>query len=440
MTHTPRALGAAFGTALTAALLAGCATPGLALYDSRPLDGYQVVAIDPDNEHPLTGQSLSIDAALQPKFPNSAISLARTGKQGADDALTLRWQNIWKSGLRLQGAPTDLRPYLDGGTLAFDLNVTELSKGGIAFKMGCGPGCERPVSYVLPGRAAQGKGWQHVELSLSCFYREGDDFSAVTRPFSLEGTGRGEVSVANVQIKRRGAPNTSCPDYRTVGVTPSPLNESWALDWWMPRHLKKLEDIKAMKAAGRSPQLVFIGDSITEGWEKEGASIWDRLYKRHDAIALGFGGDRTENVLWRLVNGEVDGIDPKLVVLMLGTNNTGQRQDIPALTAQGVKRNIEELRRRLPNSRILLLAIFPRDETPEGPLRRLNQQVNAILPGFADNRHVYYLDINQAFLQPDGRLPKEVMPDLLHPNEKGYEIWARAMQPELDRLMALPRP
>ncbi|MEH6434565.1 GDSL-type esterase/lipase family protein [Massilia sp. DD77] len=438
-------LAAMFAASFT---LAGCAstTPSgatpdhVSLFDGRVSGGYQVVAIDPDQEHPLTGASVTVDSALQPKFPNSAITLARSPKAAADDALTLRWKNIWKSGVRIQGGPADLRPYLSQGTLAFDLNVADLSEGGIAIKLYCGPECERYVPYVLPGRAAQGKGWQHVELALHCFAREGDDFSAVARPFTVEGTGSGEVSIANVTLKRSGTPNTACPDYRTVAVTPDKLNESWSISWWTPRHLKKLDDIKAMKAAGRSPQLVFIGDSITQGWEKEGAPVWDRYYKQHDAIALGFGGDRTENVLWRLLHGEVDGIDPKVAVLMFGTNNTGHRQDMPALTVQGIQRNIEELRRRLPHTRILLLAIFPRDETPDGALRRINGQINALLPSLADNRHVHFLDINQAFLQPDGRLPKDVMPDLLHPNEKGYAIWAKAMQPELDRLMALPRP
>ncbi len=441
MPFTFRPLGA---FAMTAAL-AGCAGtatgPGdLALYQGRAHDGYQVAALDPDREHLLAGQSVQAGAALQAKFPDSEIRLSRSAKLAADDALTLRWQNIWKSGLRIQGGPADLRPYLAGGTLAFDLKVTELAKGGIAVKMRCGPECERQVSYVLPGRAAEGKGWQQVELALQCFVRDGDDFSAVAQPFTIEGTGSGEVSIANVVLKRSGKPNTPCPDYRTVAVTPDKLNESWSIAWWTPRHLKKLADIEAMKVAGHAPQLVFIGDSITEGWEKDGAPVWDQYYRRHDAIALGFGGDRTENVLWRLLHGEVDGIAPKVAVLMFGTNNTGHRQDPAALTAQGIKRNIDELRRRLPDTRILLLAIFPRGEDPGDPLRRLNAEINALLPGLADGRHVFFLDINQAFLDQDGRLPKDVMPDLLHPNGKGYAIWARAMQPELERLMALPRP
>jgi lysophospholipase L1-like esterase len=144
-------------------------------------------------------------------------------------------------------------------------------------------------------------------------------------------------------------------------------------------------------------------------------------------------------VLWRLQNGAVDGLDPKVAVLMIGTNNTGLRGDFPASTVAGIRRNLDELRQRLPRTRILLVAIFPRDATPESLLRRINEAINAQLPTLADGNRVVFLDVNRAFLTPDGTLSKTIMPDLLHPNEAGYAIWAKAMQPELDRLMALPR-
>jgi beta-glucosidase len=152
-------------------------------------------------------------------------------------------------------------------------------------------------------------------------------------------------------------------------------------------------------------------------------------------VALGFGGDHTENVLWRLRHGEVDGLSPKVAVLMIGTNNTGDRNDDPQATAAGVKAIIDELRSRLPHTRILLLAIFPREEQPTGFLRRLNERVNAIISGYADGRHVFFANINAAFLNADGTLSREVMPDLLHPQEKGYEIWARSMDPMLKKLL-----
>jgi beta-glucosidase len=137
-----------------------------------------------------------------------------------------------------------------------------------------------------------------------------------------------------------------------------------------------------------------------------------------------------------LLHGEVDGIAPKVAVLMFGTNNTGHRQEDPKTTAIGIKRNIDELQKRLPDTKILLLAIFPRGEKPDDQLRQINEKVNGIISGYADNKKIFFLNINQSFLEPDGTLSKDIMPDLLHPNEKGYEIWAKAMAPALQKLLA----
>ncbi|MEM8514221.1 lysophospholipase L1-like esterase [Massilia sp. MP_M2] len=409
------------------------------LFDDVAQPGVEILALAPDTTHLLQGDMATAHAALRATFPGSAIELARSKRADGGAALTLQWRQIWKSGVALQSAPQDLRPFLAQGTLAFDLKVDTLAAGGLAVKVGCGDGCEREVPYVLAGRAAQGKGWQRVVLALSCFARDGDDFSQVARPFALEGTGSGQVSIANVAISPGGAPNTACADWRTVAVTPARLDEAWSIDWWLPRHRQKLDEAQRMVREGRSPQLVFIGDSITQGWEKEGARVWQAHYARFDALELGFGGDRTENVLWRLQNGAVDGLDPKVAVLMIGTNNTGLRGDFPASTLAGIRRNLDELRQRLPRTRILLVAIFPRDATPESPRRRMNDAINAQLPALADGDRIVLLDVNRALLTPDGTLSKTVMPDLLHPNEAGYAIWAKAMQPELERLIALPR-
>lgn len=436
-----RRLGAGIALAcasLTAAAAAGGpAAAELTLYNGRAPAAWQVAAADSATQKALQAGGATIAPANQQ--PNGSVTVEPSARRRADDALTLRWRDTWYAGLRIDAAarPADLRPYLAAGVLAFDLNVKELSGGGINFKVGCGDNCERSVPYVLPGRAAAGKGWRRVVLSMRCFVRDGDDFSAVARPFTLEGTGAGEVAVANVKVLKAGTPNAACPDYKTVSVTPDKLNESWSIGWWTPRHEKKLEEARAL---GKNSRIVFIGDSITEGWEKSGAPVWERYYKPLGGLALGFGGDRTENVLWRLLHGEVDAIAPRVAVLMFGTNNTGHRQEDPRTTAAGIKRNIEELRRRLPDTKILLLAIFPRGATPDDALRRLNEQVNAIIAGYADNEHVFFADLNRHFLTPDGALSKDIMPDLLHPNEQGYRIWAEALAPELDKLGVKPAP
>lgn len=419
-------------TSATAAPAAPVA-PSLPLYVGQPLAGARVMFGDFDVQQPLTAESGRMDHDA--KQPKAVVEARRTRKDADGDALELTWKDAWFSTARVETSPLDLRPYMAKGTVSFDLKVNELAKGGLSYRLDCGHDCERKVSDVIGARAAQGKGWRHLSYALSCFYRKGDDFSAVTTPFALDGTGEGDVEIADIRIDKAGKPNATCPDYRTVSVTPSPLNESWSLDWWMPRHKEKLAEIARRKAAGEPTDLVFIGDSITHNWEKDDKPLWDQFWGKYHALNLGYGGDRTENVLWRLQHGEIDGIAPKVAVIMIGTNNTGLRQDAPATIYAGIKRDIQEIEKHLPHTRILLLAIFPRGEKPDDALRLNNEKVNAMLPKLADGKHVVFLNIGKAFLAPDGTLSKTIFPDLLHPNADGYKIWQREMQPELDKLM-----
>ncbi|MFC1766419.1 GDSL-type esterase/lipase family protein [Planctomycetota bacterium] len=215
-------------------------------------------------------------------------------------------------------------------------------------------------------------------------------------------------------------------------LTPEVQTADWAQSWWMPRHEEKLAFVKQY---GKQVKLLFIGDSITHSWEKAGRLVWDEYYGKRYAFNLGFSGDRTEQVLWRLQHGEIDGLSPQVVVLMIGTNNTGHRQDPAADTAAGVTAILDELKTRLPETKILLLAVFPRASSDENPLRRLNAEINKKLAPLADNQRVFFLDINHIFLEKDGRLPRNVMPDLLHPNAMGYQLWAQAMEPTLRQLL-----
>lgn len=187
-------------------------------------------------------------------------------------------------------------------------------------------------------------------------------------------------------------------------------------------------------------QLVFLGDSITQGWEGKGKSVWQKYFAPMKAANFGVGGDRTEHVLWRLQNGNYDGLKPRLTVLMIGTNNTGHRGRDGYVceadqTADGVKAIIQTLREKQPQMKILLLAIFPRGEKPDDKYRKQNDATNVIISKLADNDHVFYMDISKTFLQPDGTLTREIMPDLLHPAEAGYELWAQAILPKVKELM-----
>ena len=217
-----------------------------------------------------------------------------------------------------------------------------------------------------------------------------------------------------------------------LALKPEVQTAKWAKSWWMPRHKQKLEDMKKQKEV----DLLFIGDSITHGFENKGKIVWMKYYAPRNAFNIGFSGDRTEQVIWRIQNGAVDGISPKLAVIMIGTNNTGHRKDKPEHTAAGIKKIIEELQTRLKTTKILLLAVFPRDEKPDGKFRVINDGVNKVIKGLAnDKKGVFFLDIGDKFLDEKGNLPKSIMPDRLHPNEKGYEIWAKAMEPTIKKLM-----
>lgn len=185
--------------------------------------------------------------------------------------------------------------------------------------------------------------------------------------------------------------------------------------------------------------VLFLGDSITQGWR--GKKAWSTFEKMKPAN-FGIGGDRTEHVLWRLTEGkELEGIKPKVVVLMIGTNNSGS--NTAEQIAEGVKAIITEIHKQRPETKILLLGVFPRaggikKEETVAPKANLNPKIaaiNAIISKYDDGKKVKYLDIGPKFLNAEGGLEKAVMPDLLHLSEKGYQIWADAIKDELATLL-----
>jgi lysophospholipase L1-like esterase len=188
------------------------------------------------------------------------------------------------------------------------------------------------------------------------------------------------------------------------------------------------------RVAQGNVDLIFIGDSITHAWEGAGKDVWDKYYGKRNAVNLGIGGDRTQHVLWRLDHGNIDGIHPKLAVIMIGTNNSNGADNTAEEIAAGITAIVGRLRTKLPETKVLILGIFPRGEKP-GPQREKNAKASEIASRLADNKHVFYLDIGPKFLTADGTLSKDIMPDLLHPNKKGYEIWAAAIEDKVSELM-----
>lgn len=179
--------------------------------------------------------------------------------------------------------------------------------------------------------------------------------------------------------------------------------------------------------------LLFLGDSITAGWAGQKA-IWDKAYGAYKPANFGIGGDRTQHVLWRITNGELETIKPKAVVLMIGTNNVGA--DTAEGIAKGVTVIVETIRAKQPQAKILLLAVFPRGEkAAPNPGRDKLKEVNKIIAKLDDGKNIHFLDIGEKFMQADGSLTKEIMPDFLHLSSAGYQIWADAITPKLAELM-----
>ncbi len=208
-----------------------------------------------------------------------------------------------------------------------------------------------------------------------------------------------------------------------AAVTPAPREGGW-----MQRHESFNRRVKQGNV-----DLIFIGDSITQGWEGAGRKVWEEFYSKRNAVNLGIGGDRTQHVLWRLENGNIDNIAPKLAVVMIGTNNSGDNtsQEI----ADGVEAIVKKLRAKLPSTKVLVLGIFPRGADNNDKRRQVNIGANKRLAELADGEMVHYLDIGPAFLSDAGTLSREIMPDLLHLSEKGYRLWAESIESKVAELM-----
>jgi lysophospholipase L1-like esterase len=205
---------------------------------------------------------------------------------------------------------------------------------------------------------------------------------------------------------------------------------------WMSRH-----EAYVAEAKKGGIDLLFLGDSITDGWRwgNGGSKIWPQFYAPRRAANFGIGYDRIQNVLWRVQNGELENIHPKVVVLLIGTNNSGSedngqpRNHTPEII-EGVSNLVRQIQARLPQTKVLLLGLFPRGEKTD-PIREQVKAVNIGLAQLNDGSKVKFLDLGEKFLAPDGTLSHDLFPDLLHPNAKGYQIWADAMDPTLSEML-----
>lgn len=227
----------------------------------------------------------------------------------------------------------------------------------------------------------------------------------------------GLLAAAPAQAEKAQEPKTCIPASRE------------GQEWWKTRNAAF-----NVIAQQRNAKIVFLGDSITHNWEIPGRVSWETHFAPLDAVNFGISGDKTENILWRIESGNFSGkMNPKLIVLMIGTNNW---RDEAGDTAKGVKKILKTLQKSEPQAKILLLAIFPRGADKNDAARQKNERVNAEIEKYADGKRIFWLNINDIFLEKDEArtLPKAVMPDLLHPSAEGHRRWAEAVLPRIKQL------
>lgn len=213
---------------------------------------------------------------------------------------------------------------------------------------------------------------------------------------------------------------------------PRQVEFEWmSLDTWHKRHQTNVDRAKQGKA-----ELLFLGDSITEGWTwGDNQTIFDKTFGKYTTANFGIGGDQTQNLLWRLQNGSVGKLQPKLVVLMIGTNNFGHSNHTPEQVAGGVRAVIDEITRAFPDARILLMGVLPYGHEATSDSRVRVAKTNTLLASFNDDNTLFYYDFGSLYLDDRGRIPAERMADFLHPTHQGYQMLADHLGPVVDQLL-----
>lgn len=322
----------------------------------------------------------------------------------------------------------DLSDYYHSGVLALDIKFSAIDKMTMEVGVDCQQACRTKARLRDWALSQQENNWHKLAIPLTCLAESKEAFKKIKTPFHLLARGTGQIEIRNVRYTDNQTANFECLTADKRSTTPSVLNEFWSVQWWDKRHQQKLSQAKTS-----DPDLILIGDSITHGWERAGKPVWQKYFSDINTLNLGFSGDRTENVIWRLEHGEVDNLTPELTVIMIGTNNTGHRFDKPEYIKNGVAKIINLLKQKTPQSKILLLAIFPRSAQPNDIQRLNNEATNQLLKNLAKQEEILFTNINHEFLDDNQVLSSEIMPDLLHPNEQGYEIWAQQLKPYIEK-------
>ena len=358
---------------------------------ARPITCYpDENAVLLETEHPLAG----------------ARPLAFTGDATNEPSLFHLVTDVENDPYRLRNdvVNREIRRFCDGKTVFWcDFSDRLLDKNG-------------DTKWVMPDRlhpGAQGYEIWYEEVKPYIAYALSD--GANPPPKNRYSRTKTAFDKANAALRA-----TEIPATRIEGLTPKNPKRG---DWWTNRMFQKRNQIAASKG---EIDLVFFGDSITHNWERSGNNWLKKLSETYSILDIGYGGDRTQHLVWRGLNGELDGYKAKCIMLMIGTNNA--RADKPENVVKGIRRILDIIAAKQPQAKTILLPIFPRGEGPENPLRKNNEQVNAVIKGFADGQKVIWCDFNAKYLDAKGDT-KWIMGDRLHPGDAGYKIWTEAVLP-----------
>jgi lysophospholipase L1-like esterase/photosystem II stability/assembly factor-like uncharacterized protein len=248
--------------------------------------------------------------------------------------------------------------------------------------------------------------------------------------------GEGKAWLDSVKISGENTQNVAIEQ----DVVPPPATQDPCLPFpgffpdypkaWMAFHNQYVEQAKQREA-----EIVFLGDSITQGWGGEGKMQWEERLAPRKAVNFGIGGDKTSQILWRIEHGTLDGLKPKVVVLAIGVNNLWRNEHGNARIAEGIGRCVQAIRKKCPQAKVLIIGIFPTQKEPTNPLRATIRDINTLTARYADGNQVRFLDSGAKFLEPDGSLSQTIMPDYLHLSKEGYRRYADVLLPVLEAML-----
>ncbi|MBC8138575.1 MAG: hypothetical protein H8F28_22065 [Fibrella sp.] len=307
------------------------------------------------------------------------------------------------------------------------------SKGNIKVNFAVQPRKDswEPIAFEQVGYVQNDSEWQSFQKTITL--PEGSVHASV----ALLVEGEGEAWLDDVRISDSDVSNAvTIPEHKPQPAKLDPITPMHG--FWADYPTSWLNYARTLKndAQTQKPDVVFLGDSITQGWKDAGKMEWEKRFAPLKAVNAGIGGDKTNEILWRIKDGLLDGLSPKLIVLAIGVNNMWRNEFGNTRIAEGIETCVKAIQEKTPRAKILVLGIFPSQEAADNGMRSAIKQINSeTKKRVSGMKNVRFADFGDKFLAPDGTLRKEIMPDFLHANEKGYAIYADNLEPIVKEML-----